>query len=253
MATLTIHPADPARLAEQLRAANLPGKRSKTAIIRLRRERAARKAPLPQPLPLTQRANAWLAARYMAEIERRGGETSIASGDRASALRDNPLAVTDRTDGLTLLHVAAWRYYSRAHGSHRATLSYLCGRDDNGDWAARVPGTITTVAGALAWLTPAAVKHALAAGRHVDRQGDIYAIATTSAHAAPTGWIGDDWRTGPDGPQTSHHWDAVTLTLTHHPEDDRRHAPLHLPHHPVRFVQQSAYGHGRGAGRGAAD
>jgi hypothetical protein len=152
--TLTIHTADPARLAADLRAANLPGKRSKTAISRLRRERAKANAPLPQQPSPAARVNAMLVARYSAEIARRGGETSIASGEKASALRDIPLTVADRAGGLTLLHVTAWRYYSRQFGSRRATLSYLCGRDDNGDWAARVPGTITTVAAALAWLTP---------------------------------------------------------------------------------------------------
>ncbi|HEY3483594.1 MAG TPA: hypothetical protein VGL02_32405 [Streptomyces sp.] len=251
MATPT-YPANHALLAEELRAQNLPGQRSKTAIARLRRERQHANAPLPQPLPLTERVNQWLADRYIAEINRRGGETAIASGNKASDLRTNPLKVVDRADGLTVLHVTAWRYYSRQFGSRPASLSYLCGRDDNGDWAARIPGTITTVAAALDWLTPAAVKKALAIGKRVHRQGDIYAIATVRQHDAPTGWIGDDWRTGPDGPQTSHHWDADSRILSHHPEDGRRHADLHLPH-LVRFVQQSTYGHGRGAGRGAAD
>ncbi len=249
--TSVTHNAD--LLASYLREHNLPGRRSKTAITRLRRERARVTTPVPQPAPAAQRVKLWLAERYMAEIRRRGGEVSIASGTSRSNLRDHYLEVTDRSGGLTVLHVEGWRFYSGRHGSQRASLSYLCGRDDNGDWAARIPGTIETVAAALHWITPAAVHKAKALGKTVHRQGDVYAIATTRTHDAPTGWIGDDWRLGADGQQqTSHHWDADTRILSHHPEDDRRHADLHLPH-PVRFVQQSTYGHGRGNGRGPAD
>lgn len=245
--------SDSACLAGRLAELGLPGRRSKTRITALRRDRAKRNAA-PAPVPsLEQRLRRALTVRFTAEIARRGGETGIDAGQKASALRRLPLTLVDRAGGLVVLHVAGWRYYSRREGSHHATLSYLCGRDDAGDWAVRVPGTLTTVAAALDWLTPATVKKARQSGRQVDRQGDIYALATTRAHDTASGWIGDDWRIGDTGERvTSHYWNADTRTLSHHPADGRQHRPLHLPH-PVRFVQQRAYQHGRGGAWGAGD
>ncbi|MEU1813259.1 hypothetical protein [Micromonospora aurantiaca (nom. illeg.)] len=237
----------PATLANRLAELDLPGRRSKTAITRLRAERR-RLNTQPAPAPsLIDRFNAWLVDRYSDEIRRRGGETSIAEGSKASALLDKPLTVADRRGGLTLLRVEGWRYYSRNFGSRRATLAYLCGRDDNGDWAARIPGTITTVRDALDWLTPAEVRDAITAGTKVRRQGDIYVLP--AKRDTPTGPVGRPDETG----HLSHHWDAGKRTLTHRPRDGRRHRTLRLGKGPVKFVQQSAYGHGRGAGRGSAD
>ncbi|WP_157751898.1 hypothetical protein [Actinoplanes derwentensis] len=205
------------------------------------------------PSDLASRLVSALTVRCTAEIARRGGETGIESGEKASALRTLPLRLVDREAGLVVLHVEGWRYYSRAYGSRRASLSYLCGHDDAGDWAVRLPGTVTTVTAALTWLTPAAVTKALAAGKQIDRQGDIYAIATSRAHDAPTGWLGDDWRKDPDGRRvTSHHWDATNRLLTHHPDDGRTHRALRLDH-PVRFLQQRAYAHGRSGVWGTGD
>jgi hypothetical protein len=244
---------DAARLAAALREHNLPGQRSKTAIVNLRRQRRQRNAPLPARPALSTRLNQYLAARYSAEIERRGGETAIHAGSKASALQPIRLEVVDRKDGLTLLRCEGWRYYSRQYGSRPATLAYLCGRDDTGDWGVRVAGTITTIHDALTWITPASVVAAEYAGRRVDRQGDIYAIETIRAHDTVTGWIGDDTRiSGAGEVVTSHHWDATRRILSHHPADGRRHADLYLPH-PVRFVQQRSYAHGRGGRWGAGD
>lgn len=253
MATTALPVYDPARLAAALRDLGMPGQRSKTAITRLRRERQSRNLTA-RPLGLQERLNARLARIYSAEIARRGGETSIEHGAKASALKEEPLRVIDRKDGLALLHVDSWRYYSRAFGSRHATLSYLCGRDDNGPWAVRVPGTITTVAEALRWITPADVQKAEWNGRKVRRQGDIYAVETTKAHDTPSGWVGDDRRRDAKTGQwvTSHYWNAGTRTLVHRPEDGRKHRPLRIGY-PVRFAQQRTYGMGRGAGRAFGD
>lgn len=240
-------------LAIALREQHLPGQRSKTAITRLRRERQNRNLTV-RPPALQERLNARLAAIYSTEIARRGGETSIEHGAKASALKEEPLKVADRKDGLALLHCDSWRYYSRRFGSRHATLSYLCGKDDSGTWAVRVPGTITTVAEALRWITPADVRKAGWNGKRVRRQGDIYAIETTKAHDTPSGWVGDDRRYDQKAAEwvTSHYWNAQTRTLVHRPQDGRKHRPLRIPY-PVRFAQQNVYGMGRGAGRGYGD
>src|SRR5438309_1072507 len=60
-----------------------------------------------------------------------------------------------------------------------ALAAALREREDGQTLATRISGTIETVHGALAWLTPAAVTAALASGRRVERQGDVYAIETT--------------------------------------------------------------------------
>ena len=70
----------------------------------------------------------------------------------------------------------------------------VCGVDDQGFWAIRVPGTITTTADALRWITPYAVRRYLKAGflapgevdrpglvkdrrlTHIVRQGDLFAL-----------------------------------------------------------------------------
>lgn len=221
---------NPASLAEELKAQGLPGQRSKTAITRLRRERGHRKEVTPTST-LEQRLNSRLTAVYAEEISRRGGETRI----RTDRDRYLGLSVTSRADGLTLLHASGWRWYPGSAKSRRASLSYLCGREDGQTWAVRVPGTVTTVRGAIEFITPAEVGKARSAGKRVARQGDVYAIETTRAH--------DGKGELPD----SHVWDGEARILAH-PE----HGTLHLPY-PVRFVPQNAYGMGRGAGRAYGD
>jgi hypothetical protein len=224
---------NPALLAAALREQGLPGQRSKTAITRLRRERAKQRPIEPRYHPgVRARANARVAGRYAKEISRRGGETTIDSRDRFV-----PLTVADRPTwgknvGLVLLHAEGWRAYSRAFGHRRASLSYLCGTEDGQPWAVRVPGTIETVRSALAWITPAEVIQALDAGRRAERQGDVYAIETTRPHD------------GKGELPESHVWDAGRRVLSH-----PQHGNL-CPPYPVRFVTQNAYQMGRSSRRG---
>jgi len=241
MATALALPVyDAAGLAQALRDMQLPGQRSKTAITKLRRERQRRReegraaatagrrrgAVLAS---LADRADARVLARYVEEIERRGGETEI-DGQYGTA----GLAIADRADGLALLRAEGWRKYGR-QGSRRVSLAYLCGREDGQTWAVRVPGTAGGVREALRWLEPAAVRDARLAGRRVIRQGDVYAVETTRAH--------DGKGDLPD----SHIWDAEARVLAH-----PQHGTLSLPR-PVRFVAQNGYGMGRGAGRAHGD
>lgn len=187
---------------------------------------------------------------YVAEIERRGGETAIWTGKSKRNLEPVPLQIYARRDGFVLLRVTGWRFYSKAYGSRLATLAYLCGEDDNGPWAVRIPATVTTIADALTWLTPAAVHKALKAGRRVLRQGDVYAIEMRR----------DSWGDGlteagelpPVEVFPSHLWDIRRRVLVHKSRDGRPHADLSVPF-PCRFVQQRVYRMGRSGRRGAGD
>jgi hypothetical protein len=99
----------------------------------------------------------------------------------------------------------------------------------------RVPGTIENVADAVDWIEPAAVKAARAKSKRVLRQGDVYAVETTKAH--------DGKGELPEG----HSWCPRSRVLTHN-----EHAPMEIGF-PCRFLQQKAFGMGRGAGFGSAD
>lgn len=235
-------PHDPARLAAYLVEHDLPGARSKTAITRLRRQRAKNRPFTEGRRPgVAERAQARLLAEVVAEISRRGGETEIL-GEKGRVNARLAITDRDRAQNLVLVTCQGWRYYSSRFGARRASLAYLSGVDDAGRWAVRVPGTITTVAEALTYITPAEVTQAIQAGRRVRRQGDIYAIETTRAH---------DGRGADDLPE-AHQWRPETRYLVHRPEDGRRHRPLRLPY-PVRFVRQRVLGMGRGAGGSYGD
>ncbi|MEU5958152.1 hypothetical protein [Streptomyces sp. NPDC047525] len=227
---------NPVALATHLAEHQMPGQRSKTAITLLRRERARRNAPMSTPPPLRERARERLLKRIDQEIEHRGGETLIEGN-----FGNTYLEISDRRDRLVLAHAEGWRAYGK-QSARRSRLSYLWGPDDTGSgpWAVRVPGTVTTVADALEWLTPTEVKKARDKGLRVRRQGDVYAVETTPAH--------DGKGVLPD----SHDWRPKTRHLVHQPEDGRRHRPLRLPW-PVRFVAQTAYEMGRTNTRGDAD
>lgn len=181
----------------------------------------------PQSLTLQQRLNNFIRDRYVHEIERRGGETTI-EGDK-TVLR---LGVTDRQGNLVLLHASGWRHYSRRFGARPANLSYLCGMDDNGPFAVRVAGTITKIADAISFLEPAEVKKAREAGRRVLRQGDVYVIEMKRDSASQA-----------DLPR-NHAWNETTRTISH----TDGHETLQVDF-PAKFITQRAFRMGRIAGR----
>ncbi|MFF3697315.1 hypothetical protein [Streptomyces sp. NPDC002221] len=222
-------------LAEYLARRNMPGQRSKTAITLLRRRRAALHRP-PTPIPpVAERARARFLADAVAEIERRGGETDIEGETRST-----PLSVVERANGVALLRAVGWRWYGKRVKPRMVELAYLYGKDDAGPWAVRIPGTATTVTEGLSWLTPAAVVKALAAGRRVRRQGDVYAIETTKG------------RDGRGELPDAHTWRPETRRLVHRPADGRKHRPLVLPW-PVEFAVQRTIAMGRGNGWSEGD
>src|SRR4030042_6495321 len=91
--------------------------------------------------------------KWVREIERRGGETSIAhmpagrSGWKHAEHRELSVLDTGKSEGKTvhLLGCEGWRYYSRNFGARPASLRYLVGQDDSGLWGVRGPGTLDTV------------------------------------------------------------------------------------------------------------
>jgi hypothetical protein len=212
-----------------------------TAIVQLRRARARNRPTVARVEPLADRFPRHLVGQAHAEIRRRGGEVAIyGKNDRVTGSLH--LADRDRTRRIILVRAEGWRYYSSRTPQRYIELAYLYGTDDAGPWAVRVPGTMRTVAEAMAWLTPNDVVKALDKGLRVRRQGDVYAIETTArrdgagAHDLPEG----------------HEWRTSTRYLVHNPADGRKHRPVRLPY-PVRFVVQSAYEMGRSGARGNGD
>jgi len=193
-----------------------------------------------------------LLVEYEREIAWRGGETEIQdrNGEVSLGLLDwqgvdeeevpEWLALKEPERLLALLGCDGWRYYSRRAGSWRASLRYLCGVDDSGRWAVRVPGTVESVEEALDWLEPAAVKRAREAGREVLRQGDLYVVETTRRY--------DQRGDGSALPQGSRHRWSKDGRRLEHPE----HESLEVPW-PARVYAQRTYQMGRGRGIGAAD
>lgn len=194
-------------------------------------------ACMSRPNP-RERLNERILSQYVPEIVRRSGETTIDEEGCVIGLR-----VVHRHDGLALLGADGWRYYSRRFGARPASLRYLCGVDDAGKWAVRVPGACSTVSDAIAALEPAEVVRAREQGRRILRQGDIYAVELKRDRAAVS---------AAQLPE-SHSWVDSERTLYHvGSAPGRVHAPLHVPF-PAKFVRQSALQMGRTAQRGAAD
>jgi hypothetical protein len=243
MTALTL-PTDARQLAAELKDRDLPGKRSMTAITRLRRERARRHIPGPHRadsrLDALRHQAAWrVTERYRREIARRGGEVMIEDqyGHEAWVqIADRPTSGRWQDHvGLTLMRARGWRAYGRDK-PRLVSLSYLCGVEAGKPWAVRVPGTITTVREAVWWIEPVEVRKARQS-RPVYRQGDVYAVFTR----AP--WDG----AGADQLPENHTWDAGSRYLRH-PD----HRDLFLPT-PVRFYRQKALEMGRSGRYGNGD
>lgn len=142
--------------------------------------------PLPtKPGQMTHRFIERNRQMFVREIARRGFDTVIV--ERYD--REIQLKVEDRKDGLWLLACSGWRHYSNRFGQRYVEIAYLCGIDDNGPWAVRVPGNTVTVDQALDYTIPAEVKKANAAGKKVLRQGDVFVIEMKrdSDHSLPRG------------------------------------------------------------------
>lgn len=192
-------------------------------IWQLRADRRARKTntdPLAKSGPATLR---YRAARRridicIEQIEARG--LDVPTGFWSQGVSALGLASHDRQTN-TWLCTCSYRYeYSKAFGAWWQNAAYLCGKDDAGYWAMRVPSTCQTVADAIQWAYPAAVLKAQAEGRRVWRQGDILAVELKAG------------KDNTDALRGTRHEFRDTRYLVH-PE----HNPVRLPQSPVKFFQ----------------
>jgi hypothetical protein len=179
-----------------------------------------------EPVPLARRLRDFKLKVYTDEIRLRGGETSI-----RGKVANTYLRIYAEEDGLLLLRADGWRHYSNRFGARPAHLVYLCGRDDNGRWAVRLPSSVETINEALDALEPAQVRKAKEAGRTVLRQGDVYAVETSRRYDG-TGDL-----------PSSHVWDVGARELRH-TDRNAAHAALTIPF-PVKFYTQTALRMGR--------
>ena len=194
----------------------------------LRRAREVREERRREMPGLADRLSEHLRREAEREVRARGGETDI----DGAPLR---LLDRDRARGLVLVGCDGWREYSRRFGSRRASLRYLHGRDDNGAWALRVPGTADSVEAALAAVVPAEVRRAEEEGRGILRQGDVYVLELRRRGVNDAALAG-----------TRHRYDADARRLVHE-DEGARHGDLVVPAdwRGVRFVRQGGLGMGR--------
>lgn len=177
---------------------------------------------------------------FIEEVERRGGETSITGNYGTVGLQllsRKRLGPERRT--LYLLGCEGWRKYG-CTPARWARLAYLCGHDDNGLWAVRVPGTLRSAKAALEWITPRQVREARKRRLRVLRQGDVYAVERPRDYAEETA-----------GNLDGHTWHHNARVLTHD-DEERHHAPLRVPF-PCALYQQRGYEMGRSGRTAAAD
>ena len=201
---------------------DMPTKKEVYQKVRSREERRPLGDQLDNQPTLIERLSERIVAKFGPEIRARGGEVKI-HGEHTSV----ELTLMDYERGFYLLGADGWRYYSRRAGSRQASLRYLCGTDDTGKWAVRIPGTVQSVEQAVAWITPAKVEKAGSQGKTVKRQGDVYLVETSAAHDG----------SGDDLPE-SHEWDETKRKLYHlEPNTRKRHRAVYFPK-PVTFVMQ---------------
>jgi len=202
---------------------DMPAKKDVYRKLRRRDERRPVGDVLGRQQDLADRLSDKVVSKFRGEIAARGGDLRIEDKHRSVGL----CLMDYEEGGLYLLGADGLRYYSCQAGSRRASLRYLCGTDDAGRWAVRVPGTLGSVEEALAWITPAKVERAKDNGKLVKRQGDVYLVETSPAHDG----------SGDELPK-SHMWDEEKRTLYHlEPNTRERHRAVKFPK-PVTFVMQ---------------
>lgn len=143
--------------------------------------------------------------QYLNEIKARGFETEFRTGFAGSpASRDSveTIKLAESRRGLRLYELEGWKKYSR-HTVYHTRFVYLAGIDRGVYWAIRCPSTVTNIAEALEYTTPAKVKKAKSEGRKVYRQGDVFIIEKKAG------------KDNLNGLPSSHSWDSVSRNLTH--------------------------------------
>lgn len=162
---------------------------------------------LPCPRTLQQRLKDHLIELGQQEIRQRRLTTP------AGWSNANPIIVDrDVANRLWIVGAEYQFHYSNAFGDWWVGANYLCGRDDGGTFAMRVPKNCNTIAHALKWITPSAVIEAQRKGRWTGRQGDVWLVELVRGK--------DNLRDLPPG----HEYDPESRCLTH-----RSHQPLLVP------------------------
>ena len=171
--------------------------------LRAERDEAQR---LPYPRTLQQRLKDHLIELGQQEIRRRRLTTPTGWGDANPIIIDRDIA-----NRLWIIGAEYYFNYSAAVG-YWVGANYLCGRDDGGVFAMRIPKSCNTIVEALKWITPAAVIEAQRKGRWTGRQGDVWLVELVRGK--------DNLRDLPPG----HEYDPESRCLTH-----RSHQPLLVP------------------------
>ena len=179
----------PYLLAEVGRAARAQGHKITTVALRAEDERQRaiymtrlqlRDAAYLYPVPAPGRTKDYVRILEHRKIGLAAAE--IAKRDLPTPTGWDGGSVTDSTcDDLMnrrwVVHSSYYHKYTKSEG-WVIRGSFLAGYDDGHPFAVRIPGTIKTVAEAITWLTPAAVRNATGKGLGVLRQGDIYVVET---------------------------------------------------------------------------
>jgi hypothetical protein len=195
--------------------------------------RARYAALTTKPMTLRERLTAYLRREFLAEADRRGLPTFLDLAKNA----DKELQIWEQTKAsgyhVMLLGADGFAKYSSRIGTYPASLALLCGQDDAGLWAVRVPATIRTVEAALEWLKPAEVRKAEEAGKTVLRQGDVWIVERTRDAMARSEL--------PEG----HRWDAARRCLLH-----QGHQEVQVPFPAIAIRQSTIAENGVGRRRG---
>lgn len=171
-------------------------------------------------VPAHERITGILLDRALGEIRQRGLTVPY--------VREYEVADRAPNEHMCLIRGWGWAEYT-THIGYGRNARWLYGQDDNGPWAVRVPVTCRNVQEAVEWLTPAAVRHAVEAGRWVGRQGDVYLI---ELRAGKNNLQAIEW--------TRHRFDAATGRLCH-PEHQALVVPSYVK--AVKAVSQTIWGY----------
>jgi len=128
---------------------------------------------IPQAIPARERVKAFLVRLALQAIRDRSLDTPTGWEEEEEGVEVLDRDVQQRT---WLIGNSYSYHYSNRFGDRNISGAFLCGREHGQIWAVRVPGTLSTVPDALAWLEPATVTKAKEKGRIVLRQGDFYFV-----------------------------------------------------------------------------
>lgn len=123
---------------------------------------------------------------------------------------------------LWLVYTSNYLYTYNNYKDIYRNRQWLCGKDDGGYFRHQIPCTIDNIDDALKWVTPAVVKKAIAGGKQVLRQGEVWFVETTRRCD------------NTDAIPQHHHWNPLTRDCTHD-----EHSLLHVPFNFRAYINKS--------------